>query len=227
MAKFLAVDEMTELVLASQSPRRQTLLHLLGYPFEVIAADVDEASITDPDPAANAAATAVLKAHAIAQLLQPDERILVAADTTVALAERMFGKPKDAVEAVWMLQALRNRAHEVHTGCVLLDLSSGRRLEWVSTAVVTMRNYTDAEIMTYVASGDPLDKAGAYAVQHPVFQPASRIEGCYTAVMGLPVCDLILALDDWQLPRRADLAVVYQAHQNYSCPIYKKLRKPA
>lgn len=218
---------MTELVLASQSPRRRALLGLLGYSFVVMAADVDEASITDPDPAVNVAATAVLKAHAVAQRLEPDERVLIAADTTVALAGQMLGKPKDAEEAVWMLQALRNRTHEVYTGCVLLDLGRGRQLELVATAVVTMRNYSNAEIMAYVASGDPLDKAGAYAVQHPVFQPASRIEGCYTAVMGLPVCDLILALDEWGLPRRADLTAVYHAHQNYSCPIYKKCRNPA
>lgn len=222
---------MVEFILASQSPRRRELVNLLGYPFSVMAADVDEASITDPDPAANVMATAVLKAHTIARRVEPGKRVVLAADTTVALAGQMLGKPRDAAEAAFMLKALRNRSHEVHTGFVLLDLDSGRQLERVTTAVVTMRDYSDAEIAAYVASGDPLDKAGAYAVQHPLFQPAAQLDGCYMAVVGLSICDVIRALDEWQFPRRADLTAVLQSHQIanqfYPCPIYKKLHDPA
>lgn len=218
-------------ILASQSPRRQALVNLLRYPFMVMAADVDEASITDPAPARNVVATAVLKAHTIAHQVKPGEYVILAADTTVALADQMLGKPRDANDATRMLKALRNRTHEVHTGFVLLDLRNGKQLARVTTAVVTMRDYSDAEIAAYVASGDPLDKAGAYAVQHPLFQPAAHLEGCYLAVVGLSVCDLIDALDEWKIPRRADLTAVLQAHhvadQVYPCPIYKKLHDPA
>ena len=217
---------MVEFILASQSPRRQSLIKLLGYPFSVKAADVDEASITHPDPAMNVVETAVLKANTIAQQTQSEGKIIIAADTTVALAGQMLGKPRDAAEATVMLQALRNCSHEVHTGFVLLDVRNGRRVERVTTAVVTMRDYSDKEIAAYVASGDPLDKAGSYAIQHPLFKPVAHLEGCYTAVMGLSVCDLILALDDLNIPRRASLTAVYHSHQvanlDFPCPIYEK-----
>ena len=218
---------MVEFILASQSPRRQSLIQLLGYPFLVKAADVDEASITHPDPAVNVVETAVLKANTIAQQMQPANQIIIAADTTVALAGELLGKPRNDNEATAMLQALRNREHEVHTGVVLLDLRNGRRVERVTTAVVTMRNYTDEEIATYVASGDPMDKAGAYAIQHPLFKPVAQLDGCYTAVVGLSVCELILALDELDILRIANLMAVRQSHQvanlYFPCPIYEKL----
>ncbi|MBE2223318.1 MAG: septum formation protein Maf [Anaerolineae bacterium] len=218
---------MVEFILASQSPRRQSLIYLVGYPYVVRVADADEASITHPDPAVNVVETAVLKANTIAQQIQSADQIIIAADTTVVLAGQMLGKPRDDREAALMLQALRNRKHEVHTGLVLLDLRNGRRVERVTTAVVTMRNYSDEEIAAYVASGDPLDKAGAYAIQHPLFKPVARLDGCYTAVVGLSVCDVILALDELDVPRRADLTAVRQAHQvdnlDFPCPIYEKL----
>jgi len=221
---------MIEFILASQSPRRQALMQLVGYPFVVQAADVDESLISHPDPAENVVETAVFKATTIAQTTPPQgqtRQIIIAADTTVALDKQMLGKPKDAAEAEQMLRSLRNRQHKVHTGFVLLDVGSGKQLRRVSTAVVTMREYGDEEIREYVATGDPLDKAGAYAIQHPVFQPAAALDGCYTAVMGLPVCDLLLALAEFGVPLRADLTAVYQAHQladhHYFCPIYEKL----
>jgi MAF protein len=217
---------MVEFILASQSPRRRVLVRLLGYRFSVMVADADEASITHPDPAVNVVKTAVLKAKTIAAQLQADDRIVIAADTTVALDGKMLGKPQDAEEATWMLHSLRNRVHYVHTGFVLVDLRTGTWLERVSTAVVTMRNYTDEEIAAYVASGNPFDKAGGYAIQHPVFKPAAHLQGCYTAVMGLPVCELVLALDDLHLPRRVNLAALDNAHQiaefNFPCPVYKQ-----
>ncbi len=218
---------MVEFILASQSPRRQSLIKLLGYPFSVMVADVDEASITDPDPAVNVVKTAVLKAHTIAQKTSVTDKIIIAADTTVALDGHMLNKPHDAIEAISMLQSLRNRAHEVHTGLVLIDLRTGQQVAGVTTAVVTMRNYTDEEIAAYVASGDPMDKAGSYAIQHPIFKPVSQLDGCYTAVVGLSVCDLILTLDELGVPRLADLTTVHHAHQmadlDFPCPIYKRV----
>ncbi|MCA9874564.1 MAG: septum formation protein Maf [Anaerolineales bacterium] len=217
------------LILASQSPRRQELIRLLGYPVAVQVADVDESSITHPDPAVNAVETAVLKATTIAARLQnrTARTLIIAADTIVALDQQMLGKPVDAAAAWEMLRALRHRQHEVHTGLVVLDVRSGRMTKRVNTAVVTMRNYTDEEIATYVASGDPLDKAGAYAIQHPLFQPVAALTGCYTAVMGLSICELIRILDGQNIPRQADLTAVAAAHQvagrYFPCPIYDQL----
>ena len=216
------------LILASQSPRRQELIQLAGFPVEVQVADVDEHSVTHPDPAVNVVETAVLKAITIAQRhTVPQQALIVAADTTVALDQQMLGKPIDAREAFEMLAALRNRQHEVHTGMVVLDLRSGEMVKRVNTAVVTMRNYSDTEIYAYVASGDPLDKAGAYGIQHPTFQPVVALSGCYTAVMGLSICELVRTLDDLSLPRLADLTAVHAAHhlpnQDYPCPIFNQL----
>ncbi len=209
-------------ILASQSPRRRELLQLLGYPFKVMVADVDETSVTVPNPAVNVVQTAQLKAAEIAAQLTnshlPTNSIILAADTTVAFAGEMLNKPADEAEALQMLQRLRNKRHEVHTGMILLAPASGRMWQGTSTAVVTMRNYSDAEIEAYVATGDPLDKAGAYAIQHPQFQPVAQLDGCYCCVMGLAVCDLIVALRQFNVPEPMDLTAVSQAHLHYPCP---------
>ena len=222
-----------EFILASQSPRRRELIQLLGYPFQVMAANVDEDSITEPNPAVNVVQTAVLKSTKIAANLAnaslPPHMLILAADTTVAFAGEMLNKPANDAEARQMLQRLRNRQHEVHTGVVLLEPASGREWRGVSTAVVTMRAYSDVEIDAYVATGDPLDKAGAYAIQHPQFRPAAHLQGCYCNVMGLPVCDLIVALEQFSGTTFSqsggiNYAAVQQAHLHYPCPTLTKLQ---
>ncbi|MFQ5401182.1 MAG: Maf family protein [Anaerolineae bacterium] len=224
---------MLELILASQSPRRRELIQLLGYPVRFMSADVDESSITHPDPAMNVTATARLKAAAIAGQIasrfrdtgSESRHIIIAADTTVALDGDMLGKPKDAANARRMLKALRGRTHQVHTGIVLLDVTSGEESAGVATATVTMRNYSDTEMDAYIASGDPLDKAGAYAIQHPVFRPVAQLDGCFTTVMGLPLCRLIQMMEAMQLPIQADYAAVGQAHQQYHCRTFDLLHQ--
>ena len=222
-----------EFILASQSPRRRELIQLLGCPFQVMAANVDEDSITEPNPAVNVVQTAVLKSTKIAANLAnaslPPHTLILAADTTVAFAGEMLNKPANDAEARQMLQRLRNRQHEVHTGAVLLEPASDREWRGVSTAVVTMRAYSDAEIDAYVATGDPLDKAGAYAIQHPQFRPVAHLQGCYCNVMGLPVCDLIVALEQFSgtsfsQSGRINYAAVQQAHLHYPCPTLTKLQ---
>lgn len=219
---LIIMAESIAFLLASQSPRRRELMALLGYPVQVMAANADEESVQTPDPAQNVVETAVLKAaHIAAQFSSsPHTRtILVAADTTVALAGEMMNKPKDTAEARRMLQAMRGREHTVHTGFVLLDMASGRQVRGVHTALVTMRPYTDTEIEAYIASGDPMDKAGAYAIQHPDFRPVARLQGCFLSVVGLPVCDLLQALPHFDLPPPADLPAIARAHHHYSCPV--------
>lgn len=224
-AGFMMEEASTELLLASQSPRRRALITVLGYPVQWMAADADEDSIQTPEPAVNVVETAVLKANLIAQSFVPVSGvrpILVAADTTVAVDGQMLNKPGDAAEARHMLQLLRGRAHEVHSGYIIRDLLSGEERQGVHTAVVTMRHYTDAEIEAYVATGDPLDKAGAYAIQHPVFRPVSELHGCFLSVMGLPLCDLLWTLRQMGMPEREDKSAIHQAHQQFFCPIFQQ-----
>ena len=171
------------LVLASQSPRRHALLTTLGLRFTVDAADVDETPLTDELP--DALACRLCRAKAAAVAARHPTAAVLAADTMVALNDRLLGKPADASEAGEMLRMLRGRTHQVYTAvCVAHDGSLVARL---SVSDVTMRPYSDAEIALYVATGDPLDKAGAYAIQHPLFAPVAAWTGCYAGIMGLPL----------------------------------------
>ena len=219
---------MEKLILVSQSPRRRALVQLLGYPVQFAQADVDESLVTHPNPAINAMQTAQLKANAVramyAQQADHQRDVVLTADTIVALDEEMLGKPVDAKDATRMLQALRGRTHTVHTGFSLIDLATGAERHDVHTAIVTMRSYTDGEIVDYVASGDPLDKAGGYAIQHPLFRPVAKVDGCYLGVMGLSLCHLILTLRDWNIAVPVDLTAVASAHDQYPCSLFDKIR---
>jgi len=128
---------------------------------------------------------------------QPDNLpdVIVAADTTVVDGQEILGKPANTDEALQMLQSLRGRVHQVFTGLAVLCLIDGELLtDWCVTDV-WMREYQAAEMRVYVDSGDPLDKAGAYAIQHNGFKPVEKWQGCYANVMGLPVCTLSRLLE--------------------------------
>jgi MAF protein len=123
------------------------------------------------------------------------DAIVLGADTTVVLDDQVMGKPSSAQEATEMLESLRGRAHAVITGVTLLDTSSSACISDATSADVVLRRYSDDEIAAYVASGEPMDKAGAYAVQDTVFKPAIAIQGCYLNVVGLPLCQVVEILD--------------------------------
>ena len=228
---FFVISMNIQFILASQSPRRRELFQLLGLPFQIQVANADEDSVTDPDPALNVVQTARLKSAKIAARLgavASSPTIILAADTTVAFAGEMLNKPANAADARQMLKRLRGTQHEVHTGVVLWEVGSGREWHGVNTAVVTMRPYSDVEIDAYIATGDPFDKAGGYAIQHPQFKPVAQLQGCYCNVMGLPVCDLILALANFLEPAivsQVDFTAVHQAHLHYPCPSLSQLTK--
>ena len=188
-------DRNIAMILASESPRRRELLAGLGLEFSIEPADVDESPQDDETPLALAWRLAGAKAHAIAERHPTD--LIIAADTLVILEGALLAKPGDADEARTMLNALRGRQHRVMTGVALCIASQSRSLVDVATTPVTMREYTDTEIEAYVASGDPMDKAGAYAIQHPEFQPVSRLGDCYANVVGLPLCHIYRALRQW------------------------------
>lgn len=204
------------LILASGSPRRRQLVGLLGYPFTVVVSGADEDEHLSAPPPEYVRHTARAKAEAVAATLAPApdaaRRVLIAADTTVALEGAILGKPATPAEARAMLLALGGRDHDVYTAVCVLDLADGRALDTVSHAVVTMRDYRPAEIDAYVATGDPLDKAGAYGIQHP-FNAVAGLRGCYLGVMGLSLCDLIPLLRQLDVPDRFDPAALVDAHR--------------
>ncbi|MCB0062412.1 MAG: septum formation protein Maf [Caldilineaceae bacterium] len=181
----------SQLILASGSPRRQQFLRELGLPHRIVVADIDETPLAGEKPVALAARLAAAKAAAVAERLSDqDNALIIAADTVVALGDQLLGKPADGAEATVMLTQLRNRTHDVHSSVCLWDQRSGRHRTHVNSTAVQMRNYTDAELAAYVAGGDPLDKAGAYAIQHPTFAPVCALSGCMSGVIGLPLGDL-------------------------------------
>lgn len=203
--------------LGSQSPRRAHLLTFLGLTWHTAVAEVDEDIIQIPDPPQNVLARARLKGDSLRPQLG-DNDLLLTADTTVALGEDMLNKPDTPDAARAMLRRLRGQWHQVHTGMVLYHGRGGDVLTDISTTNVLMRDYSDDEIEAYVATGDPLDKAGSYAIQHPHFRPVARLEGCYLGVMGLSVCRLIplLKKQGFNLST-ADTDAIQTAHQHYPC----------
>ena len=132
---------------------------------------------------------AISKAKSVAHLF-PNSPV-IGADSVVILDGRVLGKPRDASEARNMLLGLRDREHQVATGVAVLDADHQNVSAACHFTTVTMRDYSDEEIETYVASNEPMDKAGAYAVQDKIFHPAAHVEGCYTNVMGLPLCTVV------------------------------------
>ena len=176
-------------MLASSSPRRRELLSILGVPFTVQSADIDESPQPAETPLVYAARVAQEKARVIAAG-RPADRVL-AADTIVILGNEVLGKPQNAVDARRMLGTLSGKVHQVSTAvCLIANGSSSAHVE---TTNVFMGEISAAEIDAYVASGEPMDKAGAYAIQGGAAKWVYRIEGDYFNVVGLPLAAV------WQL----------------------------
>lgn len=197
---------MTIFILASSSPRRRELLGTLGIPFTIRKPDIDETQHSGEAPldyvqrlSREKAALIAAQIATPATVLAADTVVILGADTLGIDAEgQILGKPVDADDAREMLRRLRGRVHQVCTAITLHPLD-GAPITRVTRTDVTMRDYRDAEIDAYIQTGDPFDKAGSYAIQHPVFRPAARIDGCYTNVVGLPLCTLknMLAAIGW------------------------------
>jgi len=201
-------------ILASGSPRRRELIGSLGIPFEVIKPDIDETQQADEGNLTYVTRLCRKKAETVMSQLHPPATVL-AADTIVVLAAdtigvigaendlsgvysleaaaafhlkgELLGKPHDADDARHMLQRLRNRPHTVCTAFTLMQTPTKKMTMFVCTTV-HMRDYSAAEIEAYIATGDPFDKAGSYAIQHEGFHPVAQIDGCYNNVVGLPLC---------------------------------------
>jgi septum formation protein len=208
------------LILASTSPRRRELVTLFGLDFNFISADIDESPRAGELPEELVWRLSRAKvASGVRDAKQPDASI-IGADTVVSLDGAILGKPADVDDATRMLTLLRGRAHTVYSGITVAQ--GARQITQIATTTVWMRDYADAEIAAYVATGDPLDKAAAYAIQNRVFHPVARIEGCYANVMGLPLCHLYRALKAFAVavdePDRA-----CQAHLRIVCPVAREI----
>ena len=175
------------LVLASASPRRAELLKAAGIEFDVMPADVDETMDVEDTPEGYVRRVAQLKAEAV--LPGAGERPVLGADTIVIVGHAVLGKPSDTADAGRMLRLLAGREHSVMTGVCLINpaAESGRVQMSTTRTSVEFAGLTDEEISWYVASGEPMDKAGAYAIQGLASRFVTRIEGSYSNVVGLPV----------------------------------------
>jgi len=209
------------LILASGSPRRRQLLSLLGIPFVIKVAGVDENPLYGEPPTELVLRVSQAKALAIRDV-RPDE-LVVAADTIVVLDGDILGKPSDPDDAKQMLDQLRGRSHMVYTGVTVWHPASRRMISQLGETLVWMRDYGDDEIATYVESRDPMDKAGAYAIQHAVFDPVSHLEGCWLNVVGLPLCHLGRALARFGVCSPANVPGTCQAFSQHDCSVSSEL----
>jgi len=220
------MDTSPTLILASNSPRRRQLLALGGWEFNVDVANIDESVRAGESPRDYVERLAREKVCVITTR-SPSAGIIVGADTTVVIDGDILGKPADADEARAMLTRLRGRVHQVFTGISALRVSDGELLSEVVTTSVPMRNYSDEEIERYILSGDPMDKAGAYGIQNPDFQPVANMEGCYASVMGLPLCSLARLLGQQGIIPRAEVAGNCQGTLAYDCRSRLRLAQQA
>ena len=185
------MNDKIKFVLASNSPRRKQLFGLGGWDFTVIVADIDETPFENESPRDYVIRLAQAKALAVQPKAEADA-VILGSDTTVVDGNEILGKPVHDEDARRMLNQLRGRVHQVYTAIAILQ--NGKMVTDLSIIDVPMRAYSDAEIESYIQSGDPMDKAGAYAIQHPEFQPVSFLEGCRAGVMGLPMCHVLRSL---------------------------------
>ncbi len=208
---------MKKIILASNSPRRKQLLSLFGWPFTVEPADIDEGWHPGETPVDYVRRLACEKALVVADV---PNALVIAADTIVVNGDELLGKPEDAQDARRMLHQLRGRTHQVYSGIALIDTLTDKSYNDVCCTDVPMRDYSDAEIEAYIETQDPMDKAGAYAIQHAGFHPVTALTGCFASVMGLPLCHLAVGFRRLGFDYLVDLPEQCQRTLDYDCPVF-------
>ena len=191
----MAMDGQMPLILASGSPRRRALLAGMGYRFEICSPDVDEHVAGH----ARDIVTTLAERKALAGAAHYARGVIIASDTLVSLDGVPLGKPEDAEDARRMLRSLSDREHEVFSGVCVMDIESGRREVRAVRTGVTFRALSDREIDAYIATGEPMDKAGAYAIQGGAGEFVTRLDGSFENVMGFPVDEVREMLSDFEL----------------------------
>jgi septum formation protein len=209
-------------VLASNSPRRRELLSLTGWDFISSPANIDESHQLEELPDVYVIRLAREKATACGD---DGGRLILAADTIVVDGNELLGKPAGADDARQMLLNLRGHAHQVMTAVALLDRTVGKMETEICITDVPMRKYTNEEIDRYIQSGDPFDKAGAYAIQHQGFHPVHNFNGCFASVMGLPLCHVKRMASRFGVAVSGELVANCQKINQYSCPIHHRVEK--
>jgi MAF protein len=218
------VHETPLLILASGSPRRSELIALTGWEVEVRPVDVDESE--RPGEAGKALAARLAREKGWAAREQfGDHHFILAADTVVESEDEILGKPASREHARQMLGKLRGNTHRVHTAIVLIASGSDdARLE-ICTTAVPVRTYSEQEVHSYVDTGSPLDKAGAYGIQDQSFDPVevAEMSGCYANVVGLPLCHVVRAMRKMGTEPVFDVPSRCQAHTGYDCDVYPQI----
>ena len=184
----------SSLTLASGSPRRRELLADLGIAFQIMVSNVAETLAPDLPPEEQAIALAEEKARAVASGIETG--VVLGADTVVVLDGKLLGKPEDDADAIDMLRLLSGREHRVVTGVAVIDAATGSLRSSAVSSVVRFHDLSDDDIAAYVATGEPQDKAGAYAIQGLGGDLVSDLDGCFSNVVGLPLCETASLLSD-------------------------------
>jgi MAF protein len=210
------------LILASGSPRRRGLLSLLGVDFHVQTSETDESVLPGESAQDYVLRLAISKSLAI-NPLSAERLVVIAADTAVIDGEQILGKPGSQRQAIEMLENLRDRTHQVLSGIAVRDTKIDEIFTDLCTTQVEMRNYGEKEIEDYVASGDPMDKAGAYAIQHLGFNPVAQITGCYANVVGLPLCHLGQIFNRLGVEFREEAIQGCLSNSEYQCRLVEKI----
>jgi MAF protein len=215
---------MTEVILASKSPRRQELLRNLIDQFFVINSGVDEIIVNGEKPAEFverlAKEKAIMAGNKVAGSSLND-LIVIGADTIVIDDNDILGKPIDEDDARRILEQLKGKNHFVLSGIALYNPFSKEIKSRVISTEVIMRDYSEDEIQAYIDSGDPFDKAGAYAIQNQSFNPVPQMTDCYANVMGLPLCDLYVLMKSMDVEANHQVAENCQVSIKYQCPVYQ------
>lgn len=173
-----------KIILASGSPRRKALMEKIGLPFEIDPADIDERAFEEKSAKKSAEVLAIKKAEEVAE--RHPNSLIIGSDLVVAYEDQQIGKPIDAADAKKILQLLRGKKHQVMTGVAVLNTENGKMASAVDTADITMKNYSDKEIDDYIATGEPMDKGGAYACQGLGEKLIEKLSGDIEVVIGLP-----------------------------------------
>lgn len=209
---------MTQFILASASPRRRQLFALGDWHFEVIVSAVDETPLENESARDYVSRLAEAKARAVSSQVS-NEAIVIGSDTTVVDGSEILGKPSDEKDAARMLKQLRGKSHQVMTAIAVYRISDEKLVTDICVTDVPMRKYSDVEILDYISTGDPMDKAGAYAIQHAQFQPVESMQGCYAGVMGLPMCHVMRALKKFDVAINENIPAACQSLLNYDCKV--------
>ena len=198
------------------------MLQWMDLTFRVRPVDIDETPLPGEAPQPYVCRLAETKALAARGLAQKNELVL-AADTIVADGDTLLGKPAGPDEAGQMLRALRGRVHRVCTALAVLPPGAESAVVDLCVSQVPMRKYSEMEVEAYIASGDPLDKAGAYAIQHPEFRPVVEFQGCFASVMGLPLCHLLRVLKKVGVTLDQDMTRICRENLDYACAISERV----